>query len=112
MADKSSKKDVDRGKDGKFTKGRSKTGGRDKGVKNHDGLTEVLNLLKDFISTKDNLEKLRVDFQKKFDSNPSGFYYKMVMPLLPKNIILGDKDHPVSIIFNNVKSLPKGDKKK
>lgn len=60
--------------------------GRPKGTKNHDGLQVVLNMLKDFIEEKNNLEKLKKDFQKKFNSNPSGFYYKMIMPLLPKNV--------------------------
>ena len=60
--------------------------GRPKGSKNHDGLNDVLNMLKDFISDKKNLEALKKDFQQKFNSNPSGFYYKMVMPLLPKTI--------------------------
>ena len=42
-----------------------------------------------------------------------GHFYQMITKLLPKDIILGsDPDNPVNFIFNNVKRLPKGDKKK
>ena len=76
-----------RDKQGKFIKGQSgNPKGKQPGTKNHDGLNDVLNMLKDFISDKKNLEALKKDFQQKFNSNPSGFYYKMVMPLLPKTI--------------------------
>jgi len=60
--------------------------GRPKGIKNHDGLQAVLKMLKDFISTEDNLLKLRNDFQLKFDKNPTKFYSSLIMPLISKTI--------------------------
>ena len=113
MAKKSSKKDANRGRDGKFVKGRSKTGGRNKGVKNHDGLQAVLNMLKGLISKEKNLKLLESKMQAALNANPLGFYYKYVMPLLPKNIVLeSDEDNPINFIFNNVKRLPEGNKRK
>jgi len=43
-------------------------------------------MLKDFISTEDNLLKLRNDFQLKFDKNPTKFYSSLIMPLISKTI--------------------------
>lgn len=96
-----------------FNKGKSgNPDGRPKGSKNHDGLNDVLNMLKDFISDKKNIEALKKDFQTKFNSNPSGFFYKMVMPLLPKNIDVTSDGELINFVFNNVKRIPSGDKKK
>lgn len=100
-------------KKGKFKKGNNANpNGRPKGAKNHDGLQAVLNMFKDLISKESNLKKLEIALQANFDKQPLYFYYKYVMPILPKNIEIPVDASSISIIFNNVKSLPKGDKKK
>ncbi|MBA7484604.1 hypothetical protein ES707_20134 [subsurface metagenome] len=86
--------------------------GRPKGVKNHDGLTAVLNMLKGLISEDKNLKQLKNEMQVAFNKHPLGFYYKFVMPLFPKNVDIPLDVDTVNFIFNNVKRLPKGDKKK
>lgn len=100
-------------KKGKFKKGNNANpNGRPKGSKNHDGLQAVLNMLKGLISEDKNLEKLKNEMQTAFNKHPLGFYYKFIMPLLPKNIEIPLDAGSVNIILNNVKKVPARDKKK
>ena len=110
---KTTKKVVSSGKNpkGQFTKGHKKSGGRQQGTKNHDGLQVVLNMLKEFIADQKNLDKLKKDFQKKFNSNPSGFFYKMVMPLLPKNVDITSGGEDLIRMLSE-KYMPKKPKRK
>ena len=112
MAKKSTKKVAKSGKNakGQFVRGHKKLGGRDKGVKNHDGLTAVLNMLKGLISEEKNLELLKNEMQMAFNEHPLGFYYKFIMPLYPKSINL---DTPGDLLFQISKSYkPKVKKEK
>lgn len=60
--------------------------GRPKGSKNHRGLQPVLNMLFDLVCDEKNLKKLQQDMQEKFNKNPIAFYYKYIMPMLPKSL--------------------------
>jgi len=70
----------------KFQKGREKTGGRQKGSLNHNGLTACFDALGRVVSKEGNIKKLEKAFQKAHDNNTLGFYFKFVMPFHPKNI--------------------------
>ena len=75
--------------------------GRKKGSKNHRGLSAVLSMLENLVSEEKNLNKLKKDFQEAFDRNPKKFYYKFIMPLLPKNIKHDfNEDTPIQIVIN------------
>jgi hypothetical protein len=91
--------DSGKNKKGQFINGHKKLGGRTKGTKNHNGLGIVFDLLEDFIIEGKNLERLKEDFQKKFNQNPTGFYFKLIMPMLPKNINI--EGGPLSVIISD-----------
>jgi len=66
--------------------------GRPPGSKNHDGLGTVLQMLKDMVSEKQNIETLRIHMQTMFDKNPTGFFVKILMPLFPKTVSVDATD--------------------
>ena len=82
-----------------FQKGHDKIGGREKGSLNHNGLTACLNTLKEVVSREDNIKLLKTHFDKALKKSPLDFYYKFVMPLLPKNIDIGLKEDTLASLI-------------
>lgn len=78
-----------------------KTGGpgRPKGKPNYDGLTACLNALKEVVSKEENIKLLEKHFDSALKKNPLGFYYRFVMPLLPKNIDIGLKENTLASLI-------------
>ena len=92
---------------GDFAEGNHFGKGRPKGVKNHDGLQVVLDMLKDLIAEEKNIKTLQTTFQKELDQNPLRFYKTIIMPLLPRNIALaGDVNATIQIILKGIEKLP------
>ena len=73
--------------------------GRPPGSKNHDGLQAVLTMLKDLVSREDNIKKIETAMQEALDKQPLGFYYKFVMPMLPKTVDLAGSEGGIMYII-------------
>ena len=89
--------------------------GRPKGSKNRDGLGSVLQMLKDLVTEKKNMDKIKKAMQTAINKNPLGFYYRFVMPLYSKTIdlnapdLMGSYTETMREIFNKAEN---GAKKK
>jgi len=65
-----------------FTKGGTAGPGRPKGALS--GRNKALAVLDDMLADAECLEALRADMKKLFMANPTSFFNKIVVPLLPK----------------------------
>ena len=111
MVKKTTENVVDGGKNkkGQFVRGHKKLGGRQKGTKNHDGLGAVLQMLKDLVSEKKNINRIKSSMQEAINKRPLHFYHTYIMPLLPKSIAIdpGEGNDMTIILSNKGRSTKK-----
>ncbi len=82
---KKTSKKVDLDENGKFYKGCEGGPGRLKGSKNHNGRLETLKSFDEVLMREGNQKRFQDALQKEFKANPTKFFRRYIIPLLPNN---------------------------